>query len=150
VPRLSRTSSTVSDIFAALTLEKIHLRHIVVDIINDAVLPISNHTLPYLDGWKCLAFTPKVPTNPMLLLSAFKYSCASQARQVLKMQPTLEGERCYSPQVVAALSQCQRLASLTIVLPSMVPAKPSRSSGPSSIVHRMVRNTDPTSIIWSL
>jgi hypothetical protein len=134
--RRTQTNSTVSDIFAVLTLEKIHLRHIVVENIGEAVLSYLESYSSILERLEMIPSRYMSAEKSNALVERF-YSSAlpkhAETIQVLKIQPTfdLEGEWCYSPQVAAALSQCQSLASLTIMLPSNILAQPSLSSDPS-------------------
>jgi len=127
-------SSTVSDIFATLTVEKIHLRHIIIDDLNYAVLSYLESYSSILERLEMIRIYCMSAEESDALAEHFYSSVLpkhAKTIQVLKIQPTFEGEWCYSPQVAAALSQCQRLASLTIVLPPTVPIKPSHSSDPS-------------------
>jgi hypothetical protein len=116
--RVERYSSSVSDAFAVLNRENIHLRGIVINEVNSTILS-------YLESYSGLLQHLVIDTNGAEETDALAERFFSSVLPrhvasiiVLGICPCLEGKWCYDNRAAAVLLQCKRLSSLTIVLPS--------------------------------
>ena len=111
----------VTDILAALHLEKIYLKQLVINTMpNDAILDYlgSFSGLEKLE----LSYFPSGSADESGALARRFYRSVLpkhvKSIQVLKIQPCYEGCWCYNPEHVSILSQCSKLRSLSVCVPS--------------------------------
>jgi hypothetical protein len=118
--RLERACST-SDIFSILKQEGIYLKHLVVSDVGVFDYLCSYSGLESLDLCS-MSFNSVEESNTFA--RTFYKSVLSQlvhSLQVLKIQPKHEGRWCFNPEddsQFVALSQCNKLRSLTVALNS--------------------------------
>jgi hypothetical protein len=120
---LSPDTSTIPEIYARLNREKIHLKQVVLNSVNDAILDYlgSYSGLETLDLFKLpLSFNSE--KEPEALSQRFYKSVLPKhvnSIQALNIQPRYEGGWCYDvDDVSVVLAQCKKLKSLSVALTS--------------------------------
>ena len=116
--RLERACST-SDICAILKQEDIYLKHVVVsDVVGVFDYLCSYSGLETLDLYSMSFNTVKESNTFAHTFYEFVLPQLAHSLQVLKIRPNEEGQWCFNPEHVFALSQCNKLRSLSVALNS--------------------------------
>ena len=116
--KLERACSA-SDICAILTQEGIHLKHLVVNDVGVFDYLCSYSGLETLDLCSMSFNTVKESNTSARTFYRSVLPQLAQSLQVLKIQPKQEGQWCFNPEddfQFVALSQCNKLRSLSIAL----------------------------------
>ena len=119
--RVEKHRSTISEIFATLNRERIHLRGVSVDDLCSAVIDYLGSYSDRLENFQVPYFYSDNAVQSNALAERFYTSILpmhANAIRVFCIRSTSEGGWCFNDQSMSAMLQCKRLTSITVVLDS--------------------------------